>query len=311
MNWPNGSRPSGENVGRIRLSGLKSPYDPPLPTEELDAAGLLLTSLSYYGNHDDAYTNVVVRKADLTAICGAGFKRIGANGHTRYLDLMTTDTNQASTLSGYSRCSSALTSAMQLENAVIDIEVKAKCSSIIPGLICGWGFVNAWIELTHASVITVSSFEEPAPAGRPVMRVTVNDDAGAGDDALFNVFGTVSLPRTALDVFWKGPAPTRAIVEGDDLVVAAIGSFGTGADHEVGVLCCGPVKLKDRKVQLRAIVDVPGEGERLRSEATVTIHDEDESAGTYSAGSRVTTDDYRICNTADVDDPVGCGHTSP
>lgn len=311
LNWPNGVRAHyNGSASTVRLSGFTNPYDPALPTEQLDQVGLLLTGKSYYGNGDAAYTQVRVYESDgTTKICGAAFDRVAGNGHTRYLDLKTTDTNLAKDLGGFTRCSSALTSAMELEDAVVDVTIKTDCSSIVAPLTC-WA-IDEWLELNHASLVTVSSFTEPDPADRPVMHVTVNDDPGASDDALFNVFGTVSLPRTVLDVFWNGPAPEHAVVEGDFLVVSGIGSFGFGPDHEVGVLCCGPVKLKDRKVQLRAIVDVPGEGERLRSVATVTIHDEDEAQHIYAAGSRVTTDEYRICNTSDVSNTAACGPVNP
>lgn len=312
LNWPHGVRAHyNTSPSTVRLSGFNNPHDPALPTEALDEVGLLLTGKSYYGNGDAAYTQVRVYEADgTTKICGAAFDRVVGNGHTRYLDLKTADTNLTKNLGGFKRCSTELTSAMQLESAVVDVTIKTDCSSIVSVLTC-WA-IDEWLELTHASLVTVSSYIEPDTAAqRPVMRITVNDDPGATDDGLFNVFGTVSLPRTNLDVFWNGPAPEHAVVEGDFLVVSGIGSFGFGSDHEVGVLCCGPVKLKDRKVQLRAIVDVPDVGKRLRSVATVTINDEDETQHIYSAGSRVSTDEYRICNTADPAHTAACGPVSP
>lgn len=311
LNWPNGVRAHyNTSASTVRLSGFTNPYAPALPTEQLDQVGLLLTGQSWYGNGDAAYTEVKVYKPDgTTKICGAAFDRVAGNGHTRYLDLKSADTNVAKNLSGFTRCNTALTDAAQLENAVVDLTIKTDCSSIAAILTC-WA-IDEWLELNHASLVTVSSFIEPDPADRPVMRVTVNDEPGEPDDALFNVFGTVSLPRTVLDVFWNGPAPEHAVVEGDLLVVSGIGSFGYGADHEVGVLCCGPVKLKDRKVQLRAIVDVPDVGERLRSVATVTINDEDEATKIYAAGSRVVTEEYRVCNTADLVNTAACGPVNP
>lgn len=117
----------------------------------------------------------------------------------------------------------------------------------------------------------------------------VTVDAGAGTS--FTVFGDTLMPRTDLDVHWRGEA-TALPVFGGHLSIRSVGSEMHG-DAQMGVLCCSPpattalrAYVDDRvaavaHVVAGGVVDSPPAGGPVRSVAVLDWR--------YCAGGRCTT----------------------
>lgn len=123
------------------------------------------------------------------------------------------------------------------------------------------------------SLMTVTS------ANQPRYRPPSSDvDAANATDAVFNVYGDVALPRTDLDMVWKGAYSTDPFVTGN-LWVNGLGSYpvvdprsldpaSEVSSPHTGVICCGPAKPAERIVRLEAWVEGA-----LRGVARVRISD--------------------------------------
>lgn len=172
------------------------------------------------------------------------------------------------------------------------------------------------------SLMTVNTANQPRfrPAGSDV-------DASNSTDAVFNVFGDVVLPRTDLDVVWKGAYGEDPVVAGN-LWVNGLGSYpvvdprsldpaSEVSKPHVGVVCCGSAKPAERIVRLEAWV-----GNALRGVARVRISDTKvellptgdpetvpPSLGdeTWSPGQSVRVSYWQLCINQPLPTPVGFG----
>lgn len=119
----------------------------------------------------------------------------------------------------------------------------------------------------------------------PSSTITVDTAiAGNADPASFDVFGPVLLPRTDLDVIWRGEHYARPLI-GDRLQVHGLGSAQSDAASVVGVVCCNPFEGVGF---LQATIDgVP------RAQAVVEV--DTTAAGTLTTPRPVTILDWKLC----------------
>lgn len=180
-----------------------------------------------------------------------------------------------------------------------------------------WGYNLDWVGLAATSASSTPQNDYAGPAASA--RITQNKSGDYNsNDAMFNVFGQVVLPRTDLDVVWNGPATGHPMIMGTvpgqpslvasgqpTLVVKAIGSttrkplaanstpdLVTRRAPAVGVICCADYEQSVRKVTLVAhLTDAarnnPG---GLVAWATVEIRVD-------TSGRRIATiKDWQLCN---------------
>jgi hypothetical protein len=111
---------------------------------------------------------------------------------------------------------------------------------------------------------------------------------GGSTSSTFSAAGNVWMPRSDLDVHWKGAAPpTRPLVSGD-LVLNGLGSDMT-ATASAGVVCCSVTRPDSRTVQFVSWVG----GEPVLG-VTVRFTDVDPT-GAYSPGHAVDVLEWTTC----------------
>jgi len=191
-----------------------------------------------------------------------------------------------------------------------------------------WGYNLDWVGLTATSSIA----NAPLPVGQPTpsptaiendytgppapMVLTQFQRVGYSQDAVFNVYGQVVLPRTDIDVAWDGPTTGNPIIDGTapdniralvpagepTLVAKAVGSrqgkrVSATAAPAVGILCCAKYQQDGRRATLVARIGatpgVPGSG-RLLGVATVLVSEPPQGSETR----KVDILDWRLCNRA-------------
>lgn len=213
----------------------------------------------------------------------------------------------------------SIVNSSQLVGAKVNVEIKVarrsdtdqyKCSNyILFGTNCyEWGYYLDWVGVTAASASATPAADYVGPPN--ATRITqYKSDYNNNDDALFNVYGQVVLPRADLDVAWNGPSTGFPMIEGPapsgqpTLVVKSIASvtkkpLPASATPEslarrspaVGVLCCRQYKQDVRRVVLiarltDAATNNPG---GLVGIATVEVKDKPQK--------KVTIIDWRLCN---------------
>lgn len=204
--------------------------------------------------------------------CALKFKGPPAWGQTQSFDLMG---STGETVSGFPRCSTALTSSRQLVGASLTVDVYLQRD--------GWAILDQFGVLIDYIGLSTTSAGYEKPTAINTMRV---DAAGSSDGASFNVYGPVSTPRNAWDVHWAGPATDDPVVSGN-MVVGSLGS-DMAPSAKTGTFCCAPGKPSERRVLLSAYVNG-----NLRGSAIARISDQD--GGVYSPGRAAVIEEWRIC----------------
>ena len=187
-------------------------------------------------------------------------------------------------------CATTLTSAKVLEAAKIDLTITANGSS------CGLFCVNTpsvsldyvWVE-THTG-------SGPSPNPLPM---NINIDGDPAMPRSFNAFGQISVPRTQIDVKWRGSAGTPPTYE----VPVFVGSVYARALASSTLE--GPVKRHVGPLASRTLIPVSrhvllrsSSGGRLLGTAEINIVDTDAAVSppTILPAARLDVIDWKYCN---------------
>jgi len=201
-------------------------------------------------------------------------------------------------------CSGAIASAKDLETAKIDVSV------IVNGTPCfcwggvEFGVVYATVNLDYAWVETHTG-SGPSPDPLP-MNLSI-DPVGSGPACArgnrapctgsFNAFGRVALPRTQIDVKWRGlasnpPSYEVPIFVGDVVARAMASSSLEGpTNYHTGPLAARLLVPASRSVVLRAVID-----DRVVATAKVRVVDLDPTGTTLDPARQLDVLDWRYCN---------------
>jgi hypothetical protein len=210
-------------------------------------------------------------------------------------------------------CTAALENVSDVDGADLSIEFGMACSvktgeewrcadtsdPIVAGLLSlagitatGPGIIRpSPPDIDHIGVVaTTDSYFGPTT----LSQVNINATTSAAGSS-FNTLGSVLMPRSDLDVFWRGPVTTGRSVIGGDLVLNGLGSR-MDAGAEMGSLCCSNFRPGSRTVEFTATVD----GNDLLK-VTVLFTDIDPAApSVYAPGYQVDVLDWATC------DATGC-----
>lgn len=150
--------------------------------------------------------------------------------------------------------------------------------------VLSYSFDYAWIETT----IAAGTSPDPTPMAMQIDAV---------NHRTFNVFGRVNLPRTQIDVKWRGnpstpPAYELPIFVGDVVARGMISSTPDQYSRHIGPLASRTLVPTSRRVRIRASV-----GGQLLASTVVELTDTDPAAPSVVAGARtLTTTDWNYCN---------------
>jgi hypothetical protein len=184
---------------------------------------------------------------------------------------------------GPSGCGDILTDISQLQGSSIAIKLTSGCAWInnfrlVPGADGRCGTVTM-PDFQYVALIATTTDTITRP---PRSEIAVNA-APTGASTDFHVYGDTILPKTDLDLHWKGTAPATPLF-GGSLVVFGLGSDMT-ATASMGTVCCTPTTTG--ALRLRATVNGA-----VRAEAVVKV----DSPG--AGGVRpVTVQDWQLCGT--------------
>ncbi len=212
-------------------------------------------------------------------------------------------------------CNAALARFSQLEDAQLSVELGMACA-VVTG--AEWQCANAGLDTTkiwrpsppdvaHIGIVATTDTYLGSP---PLSQVNINATTG-GPGSSFNTLGSVLMPLSDLDVFWRGPVTTGRSVIGGDLVLNGLGSR-MDAGAEMGSLCCSNFRPGSRTVEFTSTIvgdDEDGDGSPDLTEllkVTVLFTDIDPAApSVYAPGYQVDVLDWATC------DSTGCRSSLP
>lgn len=193
-------------------------------------------------------------------------------------------------LSPSATCTGVIRDQRDLENGKIEIYFMlngnwAPCGILgcsAPRLTMSLDYV--WIDTTTAA----SPSPDPTPMAMQI---------DAANNRSINIFGRVVLPRTQIDVKWRGnpstpPAYELPIIVGDVVARGMISSTPDQYSRHIGPLASRTLVPTSRRVRIQASV-----GGQLLASTVVELSDVDPVAPSVIAGARtLTTTDWNYCN---------------
>ena len=177
-----------------------------------------------------------------------------------------------------------LVDAQQLDGATVEIQANLGNAPIC--WYCSFSKMTysidyAWLEATINQ-----------PSAPSSMSTWVDTNQGRS----ISYLGPVSVPRSQVDVNWQGGASLQTPIFSGGLQAKALASWPSQVGVHVGLLAAAGMRPANRTVLLRARI-----AGRLRGSAIVSLTDATTDAvgnTTVSPGSKVTIQDWRICNEA-------------
>lgn len=204
-----------------------------------------------------------------------------------------------------SPCKNVITTQADIEEGTFSVDFdlnRAGCSQQWSGWVCS--VINYTLD-TASVVTTTGEIQRRTP-----MPMTIQVDPAA--HRTFNVFGSVSLPYTQIDVKWWQPSATAATTYTLPVFVGSVDARSLfshpGNDQvptHIGTLASRNLQPLARRVQIKASMRAPDGSSHLVGTALVTIVDEpipsppsppSGAAQAFAPGSGLTTSDWDYCD---------------
>ena len=179
-----------------------------------------------------------------------------------------------------------------------------------------WGYNLDWVGVsaTLGSGTGSAAYDGPPQANRVTQSLT---SRYSRNDATFNVYGQVVLPKADLEVAWTGPSTGKPIIEGPapggqpTLVVRSIASVtakipadispipevAADSTPAVGVICCSQYRQDVRRVRIVARLTGAATNNPNGLVGTALVEVVDQTDKQYP---RVDVLDWRLCNRGNV-----------